>query len=73
MSKTTRKPSTYVDFRAVKAAVSFKAVLEHYELLDDLEPKDDGYTGECPFHEGESRRPFNVSLSKNAWYCFDGA
>ena len=54
----------------MKAAVTIEAVLERYELLDDLEPKDDGYTGDCPFHEGESQRPFHVSLSKNAWYCF---
>ena len=70
MPKEARKPSTYVDFKAVKAAVTIEAVLERYELLDDLEPKDDGYTGDCPFHEGESQRPFHVSLSKNAWYCF---
>lgn len=70
MPKPARKPSTYVDFKAVKAAVSFEAVLDRYELLDDLDPKDDGYVGDCPFHEGESRRPFHVSLSKNAWYCF---
>ncbi|MCH7666518.1 MAG: hypothetical protein IH936_11395 [Acidobacteria bacterium] len=70
MPKSARKPSTYVDFKAVKAAVSIEAVLERYELLDDLEAKDDGYSGDCPFHEGESQRPFHVSLSKNAWYCF---
>ncbi len=70
MPKAARKPSTYVDFKAVKAAVTIEAILERYELLDDLEPKDDGYTGDCPFHEGESQRPFHVSLSKNAWYCF---
>ncbi len=70
MPKEARKPSTYVDFKEVKAAVTIEAVLERYELLDDLEPKDDGYTGDCPFHEGESERPFHVSLSKNAWYCF---
>ena len=62
MPTTARKQSTYVDFRTVKAAVSFEAVLEHYNMLEDLDPKDDGYTGDCPFHEGESRRPFHVSL-----------
>ena len=61
MPKEARKPSTYVDFKAVKAAVTIEAVLERYELLDDLEPKDDGYTG-CPFREGHSRRPFHVSV-----------
>ena len=39
MPKEARKPSTYVDFKAVKAAVTIEAVLERYELLDDLEPK----------------------------------
>ena len=70
MSKAAQKPSTYVDFKAVKTAVSIEAVLERYGLLDDFEAKDDGYTGDCPFHDGESRRPFHVSLSKSAWYCF---
>ena len=70
MPQKARLHSTYVDFRTVKAAVSFEAVLEHYDMLEDLDPKDDGYTGDCPFHEGESRRPFHVSLTKNAWYCF---
>ena len=70
MPQPARKPSTYVDFKAVKTAVSIEAVLERYELLDDLNEKDDGYTGDCPFHEGETPRPFHVSTSKNAWYCF---
>lgn len=70
MPQPARKPSTYVDFKAVKAAVSIEAVLERYELLDDLNEKDDGYTGDCPFHKGETPRPFHVSTSKNAWYCF---
>ena len=70
MTKTSRKRrSGWIDFAAVKQQVSIEQVLEHYGLLDDLEEKDDGYCGPCPFHEGESPRPFHVSTSKNAWYC----
>ncbi len=70
MPKTRRKRrSGWIDFAAVKRQVTMKQVLEHYGLLAELEEKDDGYCGPCPFHEGESPRPFHVSTSKNAWYC----
>ena len=68
--KRQGRSSAWIDFSLLKRQVSIEQVLEHYDLLDDLKPKDDGYTGDCPFHEGESRRPFHVSLSKGAWFCF---
>ena len=49
---------------ATVVALRISGSLEH--LLEDLDAKDDGYTGDCPFHEGESRRAFHVSLTKNA-------
>ena len=58
-----------IDFAAIKRAVPMTQVLEHYELLEELEEKEDGYKGRCPFHEGKSRTPFHVSTSKNLWYC----
>jgi DNA primase len=64
-----KKKSGWIDFAAVKRQVSIEQVLEHYDHLAELEEKDDGYCGPCPFHEGESPRPFHVSTSKNAWYC----
>ena len=70
MPKTRRKRSSgWIDFAAVKRQVSMEQALEHYGHLAELEEKDDGYCGPCPFHEGESPRPFHVSTTKNAWYC----
>ncbi len=67
--KSRKRGAGWVDFAAVKRQVTLEQVLEHYGLLAGLEEKDDGYCGPCPFHEGESPRPFHVSTSKNAWYC----
>ncbi len=70
MPKTRRKRrSGWIDFAAIKRQVSMEQALEHYGHLAELEEKDDGYCGSCPFHEGESPRPFHVSTSKTAWYC----
>ena len=66
-------PSTkrYVDFKAVKQAVSILDVLHHYGLTETLTPKgEDKLVGRCPIHKGSNKTQFQVSRSKNAWYCF---
>jgi len=61
----------FVDFRAVKAAVSMERVLEHYGLKNKLRPiSNDGLTGCCPIHKGTNPTQFRVSRSKNCWKCF---
>ncbi|HZH98799.1 MAG TPA: CHC2 zinc finger domain-containing protein, partial [Fimbriimonadaceae bacterium] len=61
----------FVDFRAVKAAVSMEQVLEHYGLKDTLRPVgNDSLTGCCPIHKGNNPTQFRVSRSKNCWKCF---
>lgn len=61
----------FIDFRAVKAAVTMERVLEHYGLKDKLRVSgDDSLTGCCPLHEGHNPTQFRVSLSKNCWMCF---
>jgi len=61
----------FIDFRAVKAAVSMEQVLEHYGLKDTLRPVgDDSLTGCCPLHKGTNPTQFRVSRSKNCWKCF---
>ena len=61
----------YVDFRAVNQAVSMEDTLRHYGLMESLTAKgDDKLVGPCPIHEGYNKTQFQVSRSKNAWYCF---
>ena len=62
----------YIDFTAVKAAVTMTQVLEHYGLLATLTPKKNGEAleGPCPIHKGSSPDQFKVSIPKNCWNCF---
>jgi DNA primase len=61
----------FIDFAAVKAAVSFQQVLEHYGLATSMRSirNGDGLEGPCPIHEGTSQDIFKVTLSKNCWFC----
>jgi DNA primase len=65
MSKTK-----FVDFKAVKAAITMEQVLEHYGILDKFKPGADSLNGPCPIHKGSNPTQFRVSLSKNIWNCF---
>ncbi len=62
--------SKFVDFRAVKAAVTMEQVLEHYGLLDKFRRSGDSLSGCCPIHKGSNPTQFRVSVSKNVWNCF---
>ena len=42
----------WVDFRAVKQAVSLESVLRHYEV-PGLHGRRDQLVGRCPIHRGE--------------------
>jgi DNA primase len=61
--------SRYVDFRAVKQAVTIVQILDHYKLTDRFQRKDDSLSGPCPIHKGENSTQFRVSVSKNCWNC----
>lgn len=65
MSKTK-----FVDFKAVKAALTMEQVLQHYNLLDKFKRSGDSLNGPCPIHKGSSPTQFRVSVSKNLWHCF---
>ena len=65
MSKTP-----YVDFKAVKAAITMEQVLTHYGILDKFKRGTDSLNGPCPIHRGSNPTQFRVSLSKNIWNCF---
>ena len=62
--------SAFVDFKAVKAAITMEQVLQHYGLLDKFKPGTDSLNGPCPIHKGSNPTQFRVSLSKNIWNCF---
>ncbi|MEI9966955.1 MAG: CHC2 zinc finger domain-containing protein [Candidatus Moraniibacteriota bacterium] len=61
---------TFVDFKAVKAAITIEQVLVQYDLLDRFKRSADSLSGPCPIHGGENPTQFRVSLSKNIWNCF---
>src|SRR5436190_2419558 len=62
--------SSFVDFKAVKAAITMEQVLQHYVLLDRFKRSGDSLSGPCPIHKGENPTQFRVSISKNIWNCF---
>ena len=65
----------FIDFTAVKAAVSFQQVLEHYGFTASMRStrNGDGLEGPCPIHEGTSQDIFKVTLSKNCWFCHNSS
>jgi DNA primase len=65
MSKTK-----FVDFKAVKAALTMEQVLEHYGLSQQFKRSGDSLSGCCPIHKGSNPTQFRISVSKNIWNCF---
>jgi len=59
----------WVDFKAVKAAVSMEQILDRYQV-NWLRKKDEELRGRCPIHQGEGQSSFHVNLAKNAFHCF---
>lgn len=68
-------PKQFIDFGAVKAAVSFQQVLDHYGFTAQMRStrNGDGLEGPCPIHEGTSQDIFKVTLSKNCWFCHNSS
>ena len=62
--------TTFVDFKAVKAAVTMLHVLEHYGFAVSFKRTGNSLSGPCPLHNGQNRTQFRVSLEKNCWNCF---
>jgi DNA primase len=62
----------FVDFRAVKQAVSMLQILDHYGLTGQMTRNGNGQSlsGKCPLHNGDKPTQFRVSLAKNVWNCF---
>jgi DNA primase len=65
-----RGPSeAWVDFRAVKEAVSMEAILRYYQV-PNLRRQHGQLQGRCPIHRGQRDDSFRASVSKNAFQCF---
>jgi len=62
--------SKFVDFKAVKAAITMEQVLERYGLLSKFKRSGDRLSGPCPIHKGSNPTQFSVSIEKNVWNCF---
>jgi len=62
--------SKFIDFKAVKAALTMEQVLEHYGLLHQFKRSGDYLSGPCPIHKGSNATQFRVSIAKNVWNCF---
>ena len=62
--------SKFLDFKAVKAALTMEQVLAHYGLIERFSKKGDSLSGPCPIHKGSNPTQFRVSISKNVWNCF---
>src|SRR5580704_2893170 len=60
----------FVDFKAVKAAITMEQVLGHYGILDKFKRGADSLSGPCPIHKGSNPTQFRVSISKNVFNCF---
>jgi len=59
----------WVDFSAVKQAVSLEAVLSHYQI-PGLRHHRDHLQGRCPIHGGQRDDSFRAHLTKNVFQCF---
>lgn len=62
--------SAWVDFGAVKEAVSLEAVLRHYRVNGLRRRRRGELEGSCPIHRGEREDAFHVHLAKNMFHCF---
>ena len=60
---------SWVDFAAVKRAVSLEAVLRHYQV-SGLRQRREQLQGRCPIHAGQRDDSFRAHLAKNMFQCF---
>src|ERR1017187_2766625 len=59
---------TWVDFQAVKQAVTLGQVLERYGIKLKRTGKE--LHGRCPIHQGKGDDSFRANTEKNAFQCF---
>ena len=60
--------TTWVDFKAIKEAVTLGQVLDRYGVKLKRIGKE--LCGPCPIHQGDGTRSFHANTEKNAFHCF---
>src|SRR6266576_6608692 len=64
------KKENWVDFKAIKEAVTLQMVLDHYGV-NKLKRFNDELRGPCPIHKGTPLgQNFTANTRKNAFKCF---
>src|SRR5437867_7173126 len=59
----------WVDFKAVKSAVSMQMLLDRYQI-NWMRKSGGELRGRCPIHKGDGQDAFHVNVTKNAFNCF---
>jgi DNA primase len=60
--------TSWVDFKAIKEAVTLGQVLDRYGVKLKRIGKE--LCGPCPIHQGDGTRSFHANTEKNAFHCF---
>ena len=60
--------SNWVDFKAIKQAVTIVQVLDRYNIK--LKKSGKELRGRCPIHQGDGKDTFHVNTEKSAFNCF---
>src|SRR5690242_14673944 len=60
--------SSWVDFKAIKQAVTIGQVLDRYGVKLKRSGKE--LRGRCPIHHGDGADSFHANTEKNAFHCF---
>ena len=65
--------ANWVDYKAIKHAVTIAMVLERYGISLRKSGKPNELAGACPFHQqsGDKSRPFTANTEKNNFHCFN--
>src|SRR5438045_7177154 len=60
--------TNWVDFKAIKEAVTIGQVLDRYGVKLKRSSKE--LRGRCPIHQGDGPDSFHANTDKNAFHCF---
>lgn len=71
MERDSEKGEDWLDFKAIKAKIGVKPVLEHYEILEHLEERGAELIGWCPFGKEHGKGDsFSFNTEKKSFQCF---
>src|SRR5260221_6212630 len=68
MTQEVIMESNWVDFKAIKEAVTLGQVLDRYRVKLKRSGKE--LRGHCPIHQGDGTDSFHANTEKNAFHCF---